>query len=69
MAARFVSMIPVIQSHMLYPGQLDIWLTANVSFIVLTCMLVNLFLLLLFAIFHSNYYYFFLLANSGSISL
>ncbi|XP_073975162.1 coiled-coil and C2 domain containing 2A isoform X3 [Rhodnius prolixus] len=37
MAARFVSMIPVIQSHMLYPGQLDIWLTANQILEVSVC--------------------------------
>lgn len=31
MAARFVSMIPVISGSTLFPGLFDIWLTSDVS--------------------------------------
>lgn len=30
MAARYVSLIPVVPGNLLYPGYLDIWLTADV---------------------------------------
>ena len=31
MAARFVSMIPVVSGNLLFPGLFDVWLTADVS--------------------------------------
>lgn len=34
MAARFVSMIPVISGSTLFPGLFDIWLTSDVSEVV-----------------------------------
>jgi hypothetical protein len=33
MAARFVSMIPVVNGNLLFPGLCDVWLTADVSYL------------------------------------